>query len=139
MKESAGTLLYRRTSRGWEALIVRPSGPAARWGWSIPKGLPNPGEELEKAARRETEEETGCIAEQLTYLGHITYRKSPKRVHCFAGPAAAQEPRAASWEVDRAEFLPLDEGQKLLHPDQRGFIELLRAHLKLLAGAFPSD
>ena len=133
MKESSGTLLYRRMPRGWEALIVRPSGPAGRWGWSIPKGLPNPGEDLETTARRETEEETGCVAAGLTYLGNITYKKSPKRVHCFAGPASGQEPRTASWEVDRAEFLALADAEKKLHPDQAPLIGLLRAHLELSA------
>ena len=91
MKESAGTLLYRR---------------------------------------RETVEETGVAAGQLVPLPPVVYKKSRKRVHCFAGPAPADaEPRCASWEVDRAEFLPLEEARRLIHPDQAPFIAGLEALL----------
>jgi 8-oxo-dGTP pyrophosphatase MutT (NUDIX family) len=129
MKESSGTLLYRREGKKWQVLIVRPSGPAARYGWSIPKGLPDKGESLEAAARRETREETGCEAERLDYLGQIVYRRSPKRVHCFAGPAPDEAPRVISWEIDAVRFVSLDEARKLLHPDQRAFVDLLEKKL----------
>jgi predicted NUDIX family NTP pyrophosphohydrolase len=131
-KQSAGTLLYRLTETGWEALIVRPSGPSARYGWSIPKGIPNRGEELEAAARRETWEETGVsVAGPLTDLGFIDYRKSRKRVHCFGGPAPDDaDPAARSWEVDQARFVPLAEARDLLHPDQAAFIDSLEAHIQ---------
>lgn len=129
MKESAGTLLYRKVKGKWHALVVEPAGFAAKWGWSIPKGLPDPKESLEAAARRETREETGCVAGELEYLGKIEYRRSRKRVHCFAGPAGEGDPRPDTWEVSRAEFLPLDEAREKLHPDQRAFIDWLRAKL----------
>jgi predicted NUDIX family NTP pyrophosphohydrolase len=129
MKESAGTLLYRQTDRGLEVLLVRPSGPAARYGWSIPKGLPARDEPLEAAARRETSEEAGVTPGRLIRLGHIDYRKSRKRVHCFAGPAPEAEPRVTSWEVDRAEFLTLDEARQVIHPDQRPFLDWLEERL----------
>ena len=75
--------------------MVHPSGNYNRHKpWSIPKGLPDNGEALEAAARRETLEETGVVAEALVPLGSIDYRKSGKRIHCFAGPAPANgEPR----------------------------------------------
>lgn len=132
MKQSAGTLLYRNGAGGWEALIVRPSGPSARYGWSIPKGIPIKDEELEAAARRETWEETGVIvARPLTSLGSIEYRKSRKRVHCFAGLAPDDaEPAVKSWEIDQARFVPLAEARDLLHPDQAVFVDRLEAHLQ---------
>src|SRR5262245_41298405 len=100
LKQSAGTLLYRRTGTTIEVLIVKPSGPAARYGWSIPKGLPDPGESLEHAARRETREETGVEAAELRELGYIDYVKSKKRVVAFFGEAApASAPKKTSWEV----------------------------------------
>lgn len=130
MKESAGTLLYRRRGGAIEVLLVRPSGPAARYGWSIPKGLPDPGESLEAAARRETREEAGADAGALALLGHVDYAKSKKRVHCFFGEAPEGcEPRAASWEVSQARFVPLDEARRVLHADQRAFVDLLAAKL----------
>lgn len=145
MKLSAGTLLYRKSEpepeldlgdreRGveaWEVLIVHPSGAYNRRApWSMPKGLPEPGETAEQAARRETREETGVDAGALEELGRVRYQKSRKEVVGFAGPAPdGAAPRCASWEVDRAEFVPLARARELLHPDQAPLIDVLIARL----------
>src|SRR5258708_25202003 len=99
IKESSGTLLYRRHDGRLEVLLVHPWGNYNRGKpWSIPKGNPDEGETLEAAARRETVEETGVIADQLTALGTIKYQKSGKQIHCFAGPAPTEAaPVCASW------------------------------------------
>jgi predicted NUDIX family NTP pyrophosphohydrolase len=128
MRESAGTLLYRGTGEQLEVLLVHPSGAYNRQApWSIPKGVPNEQEpNLEETARRETEEETGVKAGALTSLGNMEYRKSRKRIHCFAGPAPeAAAPVPASWEVDQARFVPLAEARRILHPDQCVFLDRL--------------
>ncbi|MFN0051200.1 MAG: NUDIX domain-containing protein [Planctomycetales bacterium] len=127
MKQSAGTLLYRSGPGGLEVLLVHPSGNYNRGKpWSIPKGIPDPEEPLEAAARRETEEETGVRAGPLVPLGTIQYSKSGKQIHCFAGPAPEQAlPHCASWEVDRAEFVALNQARQLLHPDQIPFLDRL--------------
>lgn len=131
MLESAGVLLYRRGEAGWEVLLVHPSGNYNRRApWSIPKGLADAGEDLETAARREMREETGVEASELVPLGSIVYRKSRKRVHCFAGKAPDEAtPRCVSWEVDCAEFLPLDAARRRIHPDQAEFIDRLQTML----------
>jgi predicted NUDIX family NTP pyrophosphohydrolase len=131
MKRSSGTLLYRRDAEGLKVLLVHPSGSYNRnKPWSIPKGLPDPGEELEAAARRETLEETGVIAGSLETLGDVQYRKSGKTIYCFFGAAPADaQPRCASWEVDRAEFLSLPEARSVIHPDQAAFLDRLVAQL----------
>lgn len=135
MKQSAGTLLYRHTADGLEVLLVHPSGAYNRHApWSIPKGVPDEGEELEAAARRETAEETGVVAGALIPLGDMTYQKSRKQVHCFAGEAPADAaPRCVSWEVDQAQFVSLERARELLHPDQRVFLD------RLLHGLKPDD
>ena len=132
MKQSAGTLLYRDGPEGLEVLLVHASGPYNRRApWGIPKGEPDEGEnDLEATARRETREETGVETGELVALGDMVYRKSRKRVHCFAGPApAGAAPRPTSWEVDRAEFLPLDKARQVIHPDQAVFLDRLLSHL----------
>jgi predicted NUDIX family NTP pyrophosphohydrolase len=130
--QSSGTLLFRLQADKLEVLLVHPSGNYNKnKPWSIPKGQPDPGEELEAAARRETIEETGVVAGELTPLGSICYVKSGKQIHCFAGPGPeSAEPMCASWEVDRAEFVPLKKARKCLHPDQLPFLDRL---LELLA------
>ena len=90
------------------------------------------GEELIAAARRETREEAGVEAGELFSLGHIDYTKSRKRVYCFAGRAPDDaNPRCASWEVDRAEFVSLVEAKKIIHPDQAPFLDRLVEKLKM--------
>jgi predicted NUDIX family NTP pyrophosphohydrolase len=134
MKQSAGTLLYRTGPEGLEVLLVHASGNYNRRApWGIPKGLPDEDEtDLAATARRETLEETGVLAGELVDLGYIDYRKSRKRVHCFAGAAPADAaPRTASWEVDHAEFVPLARARELIHPDQAAFLDRLAEMLKL--------
>ena len=133
MKQSAGALLYRQGQVGLEVLLVHPSGWYNRGKpWSLPKGEPNEGEtDMEAVARRETLEETGVTAGELVSLGHIDYKKSRKRIHCFAGPAPqAAVARCASWEVDQSCFLPLARARQVLHPDQVPFLDRLAEHLK---------
>jgi predicted NUDIX family NTP pyrophosphohydrolase len=138
MRQSAGTLLYRRHEDGLEVLLVHPSGPYNRHApWSIPKGEPGGEEDLEPTARRETLEETSVTAGPLVYLGSMQYRKSRKEVHCYAGPAPADaDPKPTSWEVDQARFLPLARARQVLHPDQCVFLDRLEEQLRT-GGAVP--
>jgi len=139
VKESAGTLLYRTGPKGLEVLLVHPSGAYNRRApWSIPKGVPDKDGSLEDTARRETWEEAGVTSEQLFSLGYIDYRKSRKRIHCFAGPAPENAaPRCASWEVDQARFMPIDKARELLHPDQQAFVDRLVELFKAKADKDP--
>jgi predicted NUDIX family NTP pyrophosphohydrolase len=132
MIESAGTLLYRATHDGWEVLLIHPSGNYNRHApWGIPKGLVEAGELAEAAARRETAEETGVVPGELISLGSIDYRKSRKRVHCFAGELPPNaEPTCASWEIDGAEFFLFNDARKKIHVDQLSLLDRLEALLK---------
>lgn len=130
-KVASGIVLYRRQDEALEVLLVHPSGNYNRRApWGIPKGQPEPGEELEEAARRETREETGIVAGGLTAIGHVDYSRSRKRVWAFAGPAPdAQAPTCASWEVDKAEFIEISRARRIIHPDQAVFLDRLEALL----------
>jgi predicted NUDIX family NTP pyrophosphohydrolase len=124
---SAGLLLYRPDGDGVAVLLVHPSGAYNKKApWSIPKGLVDAGENWEQAARREVMEETGIVAGEIVPLGTVEYTKSRKTIAAFAGAAPeGTVPRCASWEVDRAEFMPLVAAREVLHPDQRPFIDRL--------------
>lgn len=138
---SSGLLLYKRDELATWVLLVHPSGAYNRRApWSIPKGELDAGESEESAARRECLEETGVAAGDLVRVGTIDYVKSRKTVVAYAGPAPIDAtPRCASWEVDRAEFVRLDEARKLIHPDQLPFLDYLADTLKLPSGVKASD
>ncbi len=53
-----------------EIILVRQYRPAiGRWAWELPAGSLKPGEDVERAARRECQEETGQIPSRLERLG----------------------------------------------------------------------
>ncbi len=113
--------------------------------WSIPKGLIDPGEEREAAARREFAEEVGAVPEgALTPLGEFKVT-SGKLLVAFAlegefDPAALVSnsfemewpPRSGQRqsfpEVDRAAWFGLEAARTRLHLGQRPLIEALLAH-----------
>jgi predicted NUDIX family NTP pyrophosphohydrolase len=153
MTRSAGILLYRRTERGLEVLIVHMGGPF--WAhkdagaWSIPKGEIEGGEEPLAVARREFEEELGAPVPpvHLVELGEIT-QSNRKHVVAFAGEAdfsaddvhsntfVLEWPRGSGRqqefpEVDRAAWVSPDEARAKL---VRGQAPLVDALLTLIAG-----
>jgi len=132
-REAAGTVLYRRRGDDIEVLLVHPAGAYNRRApWGIPKGQPNPGEELEAAARRETMEETAVVVGELVAVGFVDYTRSRKRVYGFVGEAPADAaPRCASWEVDKAEFIEVTRARRIIHPDQAMFLDRMQ---KVMAG-----
>jgi predicted NUDIX family NTP pyrophosphohydrolase len=118
-----------------EVLLVHPSGNYNRRApWGIPKGLPDEGESLVDAAVRETKEETAVEVDvgSLTPLGYVEYTRSRKRIHAFAAAALTDAaPQPGCWEVDRAEFLPLEEARRKIHPDQAPLLERLLEMLEV--------
>jgi predicted NUDIX family NTP pyrophosphohydrolase len=150
---SVGLLLYRRLAGGLEVLLVHPGGPyyAAKDAgvWSVPKGLPEPGEDALAAARRELREETGLASPEdpAAYLPLGVVRQAGGKVvaaWAFEGdcdPAACvsttfemewppRSGRKASFpEVDRARFFPPAEARVALNPAQAAFVDRLEAAL----------
>ena len=131
-KESAGCLLYKFQNDELHVLLVHPSGNYNRkTPWTIPKGLIDAPENSEAAARRETMEETGVIAADLFSLGFVMQGKVRKQIHCFGGVAPDDaDPKCASWEVDKSEFVSIEKAKTLIHPDQLAFLERLQEHLE---------
>ena len=137
---SAGILLYRRTGKALEVLLVHPGGPI--WArrdagaWSIPKGEYQDEEEPLAAARREFAEELGSPAPpgETIDLGEVRQR-SGKRVRAWglAGdleadrirsntftmqwPARSGRPREFP-EVDRAQWFAPEQAREKINPAQ---------------------
>lgn len=152
-KRSAGLLLFRqRPGQEPEVLLVHPGGPyftrKDAGAWTIPKGEPHPGEELETTARREVWEETGWKAEgPCLPLGSVRQRGG-KEVHAFA-LAADLDPQelrsntfSLEWpprsgrqvdfpEIDRAAYFSLTEARGKMNAAQTAFLDAL---VQLLQG-----
>ena len=154
-KRSAGVLLYRHRFDALEFLLVHPGGPF--WAkkdlgaWSIPKGEIDDGEDEEKAARREFEEETGfSLGDLLTTPLGLFRQPSGKIVAAFAcagdvdlsrfrsNPCEIEWPpktgrRIEIPEADRAEWFAPEEALRRITKGQRPIVEALIALLS--AGA----
>jgi predicted NUDIX family NTP pyrophosphohydrolase len=145
-KASAGLLLFRRSRKRLELFLAHPGGPFWRnrdlGAWTIPKGVPEPGEDLMATACREFQEETGVSPRgPFIPLGEIR-QKAGKVVHAWAweGDADAQAitsntmkaewPRGSGkWltfpEVDRCEWFEPDAARQKINPAQAEFIARL--------------
>lgn len=86
------------------------------WGWEIPAGWSDPGEEPERAVRREIEEETGYRVASVQPL--TTYHPmsgiSSQRYQLFTATGAQRvsDPEAA--EASRVEWIPLPKIRDLI-------------------------
>jgi predicted NUDIX family NTP pyrophosphohydrolase len=150
VERSAGILLYRRRGGHLEVFLVHPGGPF--WAkkddgaWSIPKGMPDAGEDAADAARREFAEETGFAVDgPLMPLGDFPQR-SGKIVTAYAAegdldPAGlVSNPFEMEWpprsgrvqsfpEVDRGGWFSPAEAEAKLLPGQRPILAALLARL----------
>ncbi len=131
---SAGCLVTRQGPRGTEVLLVHARRASFRKPlFGIPKGLVEPGESLQDAAVRETEEETGLRIAICGDLGSVR-QKSGKIVHAFLARVAPDSEaaidergrcRAHDDEVDVCRFYPLAEARELMIEAQREFLDRL--------------
>jgi predicted NUDIX family NTP pyrophosphohydrolase len=151
-RHSAGLLVFRGRDEELEVLLGHMGGPfwARRdaGAWSLPKGEPEPGEDLLAAARREFEEELGLPAPpgHPHPLGEIR-QSGGKVVTAWAvegdldpdlvvpGTFSMEWPRGSGTvrsfpEVDRVAWLDLRSARERLVTGQRAFLDRLREHLE---------
>jgi predicted NUDIX family NTP pyrophosphohydrolase len=138
---SAGILLYRRTTTAPEVFLVHPGGPfwakKDEGAWSIPKGVYEPDEAPEAAARREFAEETGvAIDGPLHPLGDFR-QPGGKIVTAFAveGDIDPSSVRSNSFTME----WPPKSGRNAEFPevDRAGWFDPGVAALKILKGQRP--
>lgn len=124
-EHSAGAVIFRKTKKGLQYLIVQ-SVPNHTWGF--PKGHLEKGETTHQAARREVHEETALRPKfNYRFLHELTYQtefKTRKTVTFFLAQAAkADQVRRQLSEIRRAKWVDLQEGLATL--SYRGLREIL--------------
>jgi predicted NUDIX family NTP pyrophosphohydrolase len=138
---SPGLLMYRGAGEGIEVFLVHPGGPfwakKDEGAWSIPKGIPNPGEDSLAAAKREFHEETGFTPEgDFRPLGAF---KQPggKIVHAWAFEGDCDPSKLAS-NLFEMEWPP-KSGKRARFPeiDRAGWFGPSEASIKILPGQRP--
>jgi predicted NUDIX family NTP pyrophosphohydrolase len=131
---AAGCLVTRDGAHEIEVLLVHPRrGSFRRPLFGIPKGLVEPGEDLEAAALRETREETGLRVCIRAPLGSVQ-QKSGKIVHAFWATVAPESTSAINEqgkcethdaENDVCRFYAIAKARELMIPAQRDFLDRL--------------
>ena len=140
---SAGLLLYRHAAQGQlEVFLAHPGGPYnARKDagyWTVPKGMPEPGEELLDTAIREFMEGTGLPAPAGPFRapGFIV-QKGGKVVHAWASPGDA-DPALVRSNTTTIEWPPRS-GRQLVIPevDRCAWYTLPAARVQIKAAQIP--
>jgi predicted NUDIX family NTP pyrophosphohydrolase len=150
-KKSAGLLMYRIRDRHLEVLLVHLGGPfwskKDKGAWFIAKGEIEKEEDPFDAARREFQEETGFEPMgEFIPLGVVKH-KGGKTVQAWAfegdcDPSSIRSntftiewpPRSGRQqsfpEIDRAQFMSIDQAQEKMHPAEFEFVTRLETNLK---------
>ena len=150
-KRSAGLLMYRVRDNQLEVLLVHLGGPfwarKDNGAWFIVKGEVDPNEAEFDAALREFQEETGIKADgEFIPLGSVKH-KGGKIVHAWAfeddcDPGSIRSntftiewpPRSGRQqtfpEIDRAQFMSVDQAREKMHTAEFEFVERLEKILQ---------
>ncbi|MEN6459565.1 MAG: NUDIX domain-containing protein [Thermoguttaceae bacterium] len=149
-RTSAGLLMYR-LGDGLEVLLAHPGGPYFAkkddGAWTIPKGEPEPDEDLLVAAQREFEEETSLKPAGPFIPLKPIQQKGGKIVHAWAfqGDCDASTLRSNTFtmewpphsglqvefpEIDRSQFFDLATAKRKIKLAQAALIEELEAMLE---------
>ncbi|MGD0116055.1 MAG: NUDIX hydrolase [Dehalococcoidia bacterium] len=133
---SAGGVVYRLGERGMEIVIV---GRTSEGIWGLPKGTPEPGEDLLAAATREVREETGLEVVPEEKIGSIRYwfvRKEEgvryhKTVHHYLFIPIGGSLENHDAEYDRVGWFEVEEACRLLtYPNE---VNIVRKAAEMVA------
>jgi 8-oxo-dGTP pyrophosphatase MutT (NUDIX family) len=154
---SAGGVVVRHTSKGWQMAVIEPqneSMPALaanerqktsqKMLLALPKGLVDPGEKPEQTAIREVVEETGLTAVLVTKLGDIKYayvrswgdRERVFKIvsfYLFRYQSGQIDDIASGMriEVKRALWIPLEDAvARLAYRGEKDMVRRAQAYLK---------
>lgn len=116
---SAGGVVYRLNDSSIEVVVC---GRTSERLWGLPKGTPEPGEDLPTAAAREVREETGLEVQAEEKIGSIRYwfvRKTEgvryhKTVHHYLFVPIGGSLDEHDYEYDRVEWVKAEDAYGLL-------------------------
>lgn len=116
---SAGGVVLRSRAGELEVLLCGRREPPQ---WSLPKGAPDPSENLEQAALREVREETGVEVAIVQKMGAINYWfvrpqegfRYHKRVHYYLMEPTGGDPANHDYEFDAVAWFPYEEAFLLM-------------------------
>jgi 8-oxo-dGTP pyrophosphatase MutT (NUDIX family) len=129
---SAGGVVFRREAGGVEVAIIRPRGTER---WQLPKGLVDPGEPPEEAARREVREEAGVDSDVVAPIETIDYWyvgvdrdgervRFHKTVHFFLLAFRSGDVTNHDHEVAEARWIAIDAAvERLAFRNERQVVE----------------
>lgn len=128
---SAGGLVFEDRPDGrWVVLISRRNA-AGQLQWTLPKGRLEEGEDLEQAAIREVEEETGLRSEITDKLGVVDYWfvwrpdevRYHKYVHYFLMACLGGDTEAHDDEAEEVAWLPIAQAlSRMTHSNERRLV-----------------
>jgi predicted NUDIX family NTP pyrophosphohydrolase len=149
---SAGLLMYRFRNGHLEVFLAHPGGPFyARKDdgyWTIPKGEPDPDEDLLETAKREFEEETGIVPKGSFIALTPVRQKGGKIVHAWAFKGECDSSATVSnrftmeWppksgrqmefqEIDRTDFFGVAAARRKIKAGQEPLIDELQGIVEL--------
>lgn len=139
---SAGGVVFRRTTGGRVEVALISVGERGRW--QLPKGLVGAGESAERAALRETREETGLAAEMVAPVDTVEYWyvaaergrrvRFHKFVHFYLLRYAGGEVTGHDHEVNEARWFAVDEAHAALAFDnEKRIVERAREMIRAVA------
>ncbi|HVE67574.1 MAG TPA: NUDIX hydrolase [Solirubrobacteraceae bacterium] len=126
--------------RDGEVAVIVPHrlSPSGRKVLALPKGHPDPGESLERAAAREVREETGLDAELVDKLGDVTYwyqrdgRRVFKKVSFYLFDHRGGSLEDHDHEIEEARWMALeDAARELSFKGERQMVERALSRLRV--------
>jgi 8-oxo-dGTP pyrophosphatase MutT (NUDIX family) len=127
---SAGGIVVRRGSDGFELVLGRRTRERNGVTWTLPKGQPIEGETLEQTALREVAEETGLAVRIIRPVGRIEYffvqtgTRFHKTVHFFLMEPTGGDLAAHDLEFEEVRWFGVPEAEALMsYPTERQILE----------------
>ncbi len=131
---SAGGVVYRKGEQEMEVVVC---GRSSEGIWGLPKGTPEPGEDLVAVATREVREETGLEVQPEEKIGAIRYWfvregvRYHKTVHHYLFVPVGGSVEKHDAEYDRVEWVGVEEASRRL--SYQNEVEIVRKAAEMIA------